>query len=159
MYGFLCNPLLRRVALFDISFEGYTIPQGTPVMLPVNSYNFLEENFPEAVIFKPERFLKEGVNYQCDTPNYTFGVGHHTCPGSILARMMLKLVAVVFLDKFNAISDEVQSFKPSYPRGKPDKETRLHSVLTTDTFYFPVPEDLLRYNSFTARALATKNTP
>jgi hypothetical protein len=62
---------------------------------------------------------------------------------------MLKLVAVTLLEQFDTISEASQSYKPFYPRGK-DK-IRTPSDLTADAFYFSVPEDLLRYGSFTAR--------
>lgn len=211
MYGFLSNPQLRRVALLDIQFENYTIPKGTPVILPLHSCNFLEEQFSDPHLFQPERFLNiksrsggylssndvksESFDEKRKT-SYSFGVGHHTCPGDILARMMLKLVAVSLLEQFDTTSETTQSFKPVYPRGKKEKRSKnwswswnwsqktntyteeeeegIHVAYTStntstntststsstschvtaaenEDFFFPVPEDLLRYESFISR--------
>lgn len=178
MYGFLSTPQLRRIALFDIQFENYKIPKGTPVVLPLHSHNFMDEHFEDAQLFKPERFLKGGYKSSSSSKNmnttedrttsFTFGVGHHTCPGDILARMLLKLFAVTLLEQFDTLSETSQSFKPVYPRGKKEQswggswlqrtstiktgegEAPVH-VLGEEAFNFPVPEDLLRYDSFIVR--------
>mgnify|MGYP003385246509 CR=1 FL=1 len=166
MYGFLGSPQLRRIALFDIPFENYTIPKGTPVILPLNSHNFLEDHFADPYVFKPERFLEGGSFFSKEEKSavesdrktsFSFGIGHHTCPGDLLARMLLKLVAVSLLEQFDTSSEITQSFKPVYPRGKKEKmwgwgcNQGENVVAAEEKFFFPVPEDMLKYESFTAR--------
>jgi cytochrome P450 len=151
MYGFLGNPNMKRVALFDISFENYTIPKGTPVLFPLNSPNFKDENFEDASLFKPERHLK-GPRSSDDRSSFSFGVGHHTCPGDNMSRNMLKMVAATLLTQFDSFADPLQSFKPVYPRGKATRNN--FPELGTETFYFPVPEDMMRYERFNPRKLS-----
>jgi cytochrome P450 len=141
IYGFLRRNTLKRVALFDLEFDEYTIPKGTPVYLPLGTLNFNEENFHSATTFDPLRFMPGGVNHDTDGA-YSFGLGHHICPGAILARSILMVFAFTLLEGFDTSAKLDQSFEPVFQR-----------VFTSSSsnVAFPYPADGLVYTSVTPR--------
>jgi cytochrome P450 len=84
---------LPRVALSDLTFEGYTFPAGTPVFLAVGGGHHMESVFPDADSFRPQRFGRpsQGGNGQVQGLT-TFGGGRRTCLGARLAVAELKLL-------------------------------------------------------------------
>lgn len=143
IYGFLQTNTLKRVSLFDIDFEGHTIPKGMPIYLPLSSLNFSEDFFLGSTTFDPLRFMVGGTNYDTGG-SYSFGIGHHACPGASLARGVMKVFAFSLLEGFDFTAVPNQSYEPFFQRGtksiKNDKDT-----------YFPIPVDGLIYQSFTPR--------
>ena len=157
VYGFLSHPNLCRVALLDIEFEGHVIPKGTPVYLPLHSLNFEEEYFPNARIFDPLRFMEGGVNKKTGG-SYTFGVGHHACPGGVFARALVKLFAFSLLNNFD-FSAESHAQEPVHPRASMMVfgQNKKSGAAVSDSHYFPVPSGGLKYSVFTARKQISTN--
>eukprot|EP00602_Paraphysomonas_sp_CaronLab_P007226 CAMPEP_0185035058 /NCGR_PEP_ID=MMETSP1103-20130426/25735_1 /TAXON_ID=36769 /ORGANISM="Paraphysomonas bandaiensis, Strain Caron Lab Isolate" /LENGTH=363 /DNA_ID=CAMNT_0027571971 /DNA_START=414 /DNA_END=1502 /DNA_ORIENTATION=- len=143
VYGCLECPNQRRVAMFDIDFEGTCIPKGTPVFLSLSSLNFEEDYFPKASIFDPLRYLPGGENY-ASGGSYTFGLGHHACPGAVFVRVLLKLFVFSILERFDFTADPNQSYAPSYPR-KWGLFTNSGKSKVDRLKYYPVPEDRMMY--------------
>jgi cytochrome P450 len=151
VYGFLNNPNLKRVALFDIEFEGHVIPIGTRVYLPIQSLNFEEDYFPSANTFDPLRFMDGGVN-QKNGGSYTFGLGHHACPGGVFTRALVKLFTFTLLNNFD-FSAVNQIHMRAYPRATTLKigKKRQPGVNLPPVHYFPVPQSGITYQQFIAR--------
>jgi cytochrome P450 len=141
IYGFFRQNSLKRVSLFDLEFEGFTIPKGTPVHLPLQSLNFSEEYFPCSTTFDPLRFMPGGANHETDG-NYSFGVGHHLCPGAMLARSVMMVFAFTLLEGFDVVGKVDQSFEPKFQRA---------IVSSSASVAFPFPADGLIYTSITSR--------
>lgn len=143
IYGFLRQNTLKRVAIFDIEFDEYTIPKGTPVYLPLSTLNFNEEIFHSASTFDPLRFMPGGYNHETDG-NLSFGLGHHLCPGATLARSIMMVFAFTLLEGFDVVAKLEQSFEPVFRRV-------LTSTSSSSTVPFPFPSDGLIYTSITPR--------
>lgn len=87
--------------------------------------------------------MSGGTNYDTGG-SYSFGIGHHACPGAALARAIIKIFAFALLEGFDFIAVPDQSFEPVFQRGTKS------SAFTKDT-YFPIPSDGLMYQSITPR--------
>jgi cytochrome P450 len=150
LFGFLDKPFLKRVALFDINFEGKLIPKDTIVYLPLSSLNFDDTFFPLASTFDPLRFTPGGANELKDPPSFTFGVGHHSCPGAMFVRAIMKLFLFTLLDGFDTSALRTQSFAPRFPR---DPLLSFKLGRRSPPAHYPVPEDGMMFSTFTARPL------
>ena len=100
----VCSETLRiyPVAMFtfprrvneEISIEGYDLKQGMTVMGCIYLTHHREDLYPEAYLFKPERFLERQFSPYEYLP---FGGGARRCVGVALAQLELKLVLVEIL--------------------------------------------------------------
>lgn len=63
----------RRV-LRDTMLCGYAIPKDTTILMNVFCNNMNAEIYPEPTLFKPERFIKNGI-FQLDENLILFGKG------------------------------------------------------------------------------------
>ncbi|TFK41770.1 cytochrome P450 [Crucibulum laeve] len=92
----------RRVMEDDI-YENYQFPAGT-VFIP-NAWAMLhdEEEYPDSLTFKPERFLKDGkLNPEVRDPaSLAFGFGRRACPGSHIAQSTMWLTFASILSTFD----------------------------------------------------------
>ncbi|XP_046739159.1 methyl farnesoate epoxidase-like [Diprion similis] len=82
----------RRV-LRETKLSGYTIPQEATVILNIWSIHMNPEYYSEPDVFKPERFLQNGV-FVPDKNLIFFGEGKRRCPGETLARCAIFLIFV-----------------------------------------------------------------
>jgi cytochrome P450 len=100
----------------DVELGGVRIPKGTFLML-LTSYGALqEENFIDALRFKPKRWLNPSStgcphNRQAFLP---FGSGPRFCPGRSLAMMEIKIAMAMVCRNFTVMRDET---------GQPVRET------------------------------------
>ncbi|QBD83556.1 cytochrome P450 [Ktedonosporobacter rubrisoli] len=72
----------QRTAIADITLDGVTIPQGSPVILMLAAANRDPERFPD-----PERFIPD----RQDNEHFGFGDGIHYCFGAPLARLEVQI--------------------------------------------------------------------
>lgn len=143
IYGFLQTTQMKRIALCDIDFEGVHIPQGTPVFLPLSSLNFSEDFFPCSTTFDPLRFMPGGANHETGG-SYSFGIGHHACPGAGLARAIMKVFAFTLLEGFDFAATPEQSYEPIFQR------STISSKYSKSTV-FPIPAGGMMYSTFSPR--------
>ena len=90
--------ILLRIVMEEIELAGHTIPVGTMVAASPRVSNRIEEDFPDAELFDPGRYLdprqEDLVNRWTWIP---FGAGKHRCVGSAFAMMQLKAIFSVIL--------------------------------------------------------------
>jgi sterol 14-demethylase len=93
--------ILLRIVMEEIELAGHTIPVGTMVAASPRVSNRIEEDFPDAELFDPSRYLdprqEDLVNRWTWIP---FGAGKHRCVGSAFAMMQLKAIFSVILRDF-----------------------------------------------------------
>lgn len=83
-----------RYAVEDIELDGYTIPQGSSVLLSEESANVDEAVFEDPFTLDIRR---------PDNHHMTFGAGLHYCVGAALARMELQVATETLLRRFPGI--------------------------------------------------------
>jgi cytochrome P450 len=90
---FMIAPITLRTAAKTFDFCGYTIQEGTNVMIANGVTHFLPEFFPDPYTFRIDRESRERVPYSY-TP-YTLGA--HTCLGAGIAESLLMLTIASLL--------------------------------------------------------------
>lgn len=101
-------PFLALEALRDVTINQIQIPKGTPVFLLLRPKGMEDSEFPEAVQFKPERWL----NYSHHENPYhrksflPFGGGPRLCPGRSLALLEIRLAVSMICRHFDVVSTE-----------------------------------------------------
>ena len=97
---------LIRGVIEDIEFDGYLIPAGWNVMIMPLLTHRLPEIYAEPDLFDPDRFAPPREE---DTKQpYSligFGGGAHSCIGVEFAKMEMKLILGILLDKYDLVSD------------------------------------------------------
>ncbi|KAF2143917.1 uncharacterized protein K452DRAFT_247434 [Aplosporella prunicola CBS 121167] len=86
---------LPRATVRDIVYDGRVIPAGTTVFLNAWACNMDPTTWPDARVFRPERWLEYP-----DAPLFTYGLGYRMCAGSLLANRELYLVLARTLKAF-----------------------------------------------------------
>lgn len=107
------TPVLFMEPNHDVDIGGVHIPKGTLLMLATRHGALQEENFIDALAFKPERWLDA---YPATCPhnrhaNLPFGAGPRFCPGRNLALLEIKM-AMAMLCKHFTIS-QIDSAEPT----------------------------------------------
>ena len=78
---------VMREALHDVEIDGYLVPKGTNVVVPIYTLHRNPRYFPEPETFDPDRFLPEREK---ELPRYAylpFGAGPRICIGNYFAMM------------------------------------------------------------------------
>ena len=93
--------ILMRLVQEDFDLLGRTIPAGTVLAASPRVSNRIEEDFPNADEFHPERYIDPR---QEDLQNrwtwIPFGAGKHRCVGNAFAMMQMKAIFSVLLRDF-----------------------------------------------------------
>lgn len=90
--------LLLRVAQSDQEVLGHRIPAGTMVGCGLAVSNRIEEDFPDADAFRPERYVAPREEDLLHRWTWVpFGAGRHRCVGANFAMMQLKAIFSVLL--------------------------------------------------------------
>src|SRR5205814_10249589 len=93
-------PLIRllRVAKRDLEVEGYRIEAGKLVGATPAVSNRLPEDFPDADVFDPSRYLDPRIEDAANPWTWIpFGAGRHRCIVAAFAMMQLKAIFSVLL--------------------------------------------------------------
>uniref|UniRef100_I1QTZ9 Cytochrome P450 n=1 Tax=Oryza glaberrima TaxID=4538 RepID=I1QTZ9_ORYGL len=82
------SPMLYRVALRDVEYRGYTIPEGWKVIVWIRSLHVDPKYYDDPLSFNPDRWDKAAKlgTYQ------VFGGGERICAGNMLARLQLTIM-------------------------------------------------------------------
>jgi len=93
--------ILMRLVQEDFELLGHTIPAGTVIAASPRVSNRIEEDFPRAEEFDPDRYIDPR---QEDLQNrwtwIPFGAGKHRCVGNAFAMMQMKAIFSVILRDF-----------------------------------------------------------
>nr|CAD7407531.1 unnamed protein product [Timema poppensis] len=92
-------PVLTRVLPEDIAVHSYKIPQGTCVLMTSHVTCLREENFEDALKFKPERWLvsDQDIHPFAAIP---FGYGPRSCLGRGIAELQLWMTVAKVIRNF-----------------------------------------------------------
>ena len=77
-------PFIERQSAEDFDLNGYTIPAGVSVSLQIYALHRNEECFPDALEFKPERFLPDEADGRHPFAFVPFSAGPRNCIGHYL---------------------------------------------------------------------------
>lgn len=94
--------LVPRKAIRDTNFMGYIIPKDTQVFVNAWAIQKDEENWEDALSFKPKRFLNSKIGFKgLNFEFLPFGAGRRICPGLPLVENMMPLILASLLHRFD----------------------------------------------------------
>ena len=110
--------ILMRVVQEDFELLSHTIPAGTVIAASPRVSNRIEEDFPRADEFDPERYMDPR---QEDLQNrwtwIPFGAGKHRCVGNAFAMMQMKAIFSVILRDFEFTpAQPVESYRDDFTK-------------------------------------------
>ncbi|KAJ5103775.1 hypothetical protein N7532_004304, partial [Penicillium argentinense] len=103
---------IPHYATADVNYKGYTIPKNCIIAIQQYPIHYDPSIFPEAEIFKPERYLghphRAGVYAASANPrerdHWDFGAGRRICPGMHLAENSLFITISKILWAFQVLA-------------------------------------------------------
>ncbi|KAL3887163.1 hypothetical protein ACJMK2_027113 [Sinanodonta woodiana] len=90
----------------EIIFRGYRIPQGTTVLVNLDSVLRDPSIFGDPDVFRPERFLDADGHITKPQEHIPFSMGRRVCIGESVARMELFLFLATLVQKFEFLPVE-----------------------------------------------------
>lgn len=93
--------MLARKAAADFEWQGYRIPKDDWVILAPSISHRMPDIFPEPDAFRPQRFdAEDGDNRLESNSLIGFGGGMHRCAGVNFARMEMKVIVAILLQRY-----------------------------------------------------------
>ncbi|XP_071999889.1 cytochrome P450 2K4-like [Engystomops pustulosus] len=99
-FGDIAPTTVPHVASEDVTFRGYFIPKGTPILPILHSIHMDKEYFERPEEFYPEHFLDSEGNFKKNEAFIPFSLGKRSCAGETMARMELFLFFTYLLQHF-----------------------------------------------------------
>ncbi|KAL3887168.1 hypothetical protein ACJMK2_027118 [Sinanodonta woodiana] len=90
----------------EIIFRGYHIPQGTTVLVNLDSVLRDPSTFKDPDVFRPERYLDEDGQITKPEEHIPFSIGRRVCLGESVARMELFIFIASLVQKFEFVPAE-----------------------------------------------------
>ncbi|XP_070825552.1 cytochrome P450 27C1 [Chaetodon trifascialis] len=91
-----------RITQDDLVVGGYFIPKGTQLALCHYSTSLDEENFPDALDFRPDRWIRKDSTDRVDNfGSIPFGYGIRSCIGKRIAELEMHLVLTRLIQRFH----------------------------------------------------------
>ncbi|KAL3887167.1 hypothetical protein ACJMK2_027117 [Sinanodonta woodiana] len=90
----------------EIIFRGYRIPQGTTVLVNLDSVLRDPSTFRDPDVFRPERFIDADGHLTKPEEHIPFSIGRRVCLGESVARMELFLFIASLVQKFEFVPEE-----------------------------------------------------
>lgn len=96
-------PFLRKNVGDDIFVDQKCVPHGVYVMFPTADLHGNSCFYPEPNKFNPENFSADAVHkrQQYGTTFLGWGAGRHVCPGRRAAQIIIKIIVILILSKFD----------------------------------------------------------
>ncbi|XP_073320989.1 cytochrome P450 27C1 [Pagrus major] len=103
-----------RITQDDLVVGGYFIPKGTQLALCHYSTSLEEENFPDALDFRPERWIRKHTADRVDNfGSIPFGYGIRSCIGRRIAELEMHLLLTRLIQRFHIgmspLTDDVKA--------------------------------------------------
>ncbi|GMH26616.1 hypothetical protein Nepgr_028459 [Nepenthes gracilis] len=93
--------LIPRKVDEDVELSGFVVPRSSQVLVNVWAMGRDPDLWPDADLFKPERFLPSRVDYKGhDFELLPFGAGRRMCPGMSLATRLLQQILGSLINSF-----------------------------------------------------------
>ncbi|KAM3930522.1 cytochrome P450 2K4-like [Leptodactylus fuscus] len=99
-FGDIAPTTVPHAASQDVTFRGYFIPKGTPILPILHSIHKDKEYFEKPDGFYPEHFLDSEGNFRKNEAFIPFSIGKRSCAGETLAKMELFLFFTSLLQHF-----------------------------------------------------------
>ncbi|KAI0328373.1 CyP450 monooxygenase [Cubamyces sp. BRFM 1775] len=118
----------------DLEYRGHLIPKGTLIIYNIWAYSRDSRHYPDPEVFRPERFLMNGLPSPdvLDPFAFVFGYGRRQCPGRHLAETSL----------FISVATALHTLSIAAPLGADGKPTRLQGKMTSSFISYPEPFDV-----------------
>ena len=92
----------------DIKYDdGFVIPKGTPVILPLAQVLKDNELWEDSDTFNPDRFRQNGIQYPYQFSPFGFA-GGRVCPGKYFAQIEVQYAVATIFKNFNVTVDKNQ---------------------------------------------------
>lgn len=95
--------ILGRKTIEKDVIDGYEIPAGTNVIMPIYVVHHDEQYWENPSIFNPDRFTFENVKLQHKYAYFPFGGGPRLCIGNNFAIQEMQVVIVMVLQKYRIV--------------------------------------------------------
>lgn len=92
--------VIPRTAIADDEIDGYRIPKGSTVTVPVNAVHHDERWWPDPERYDPARFIGEAGKARPRFAYLPFGAGQRVCIGMSFALMEATLIAALMAQRF-----------------------------------------------------------
>ena len=107
---------LRRNVREDITIGGKVVKRGDFLTYPISEVHLNPEYYPEPHKYDPGRWLRPDPVPNVVYPYLGWGAGRHPCPGMKVAKLEMKLIAAMFLMRYEYdLVDEAGKFPSSLP--------------------------------------------
>jgi cytochrome P450 len=90
-----------RIAVQDIALNGYTIKQGSYVMLSGAVSHYLPQFYKDPCVFDPERYHAPRNEHRQKHAYAPYGIGAHLCLGAGVAEVQFPLNVALLIKKFD----------------------------------------------------------
>ncbi|XP_066451859.1 cytochrome P450 2F2-like [Eleutherodactylus coqui] len=97
--GDIAPTTIAHAASQDVTFRGYFIPKGTPIIPVLHSIHKDKDYFEKPDEFYPEHFLDSEGNFKKNKAFIPFSIGRRSCAGETLAKMELFLFFTCLLQQ------------------------------------------------------------
>ena len=92
--------VIPRTAVEDDVIDGYRIPRGSSVLIPIYRLHHDPRFWPDPEVFDPTRFMPENARRHHRSAYLPFGGGRRICIGSSFALMEATLIAASMSREF-----------------------------------------------------------
>jgi cytochrome P450 len=94
-------PGITRTAVKDFEFEGFTVQEGSTVLVAMSVPHFMAEIFPAPQRFDLTRFTAPRNEHKAPGAYMPFGLGPHACLGAGAAQVQMVVVVAQLLHQFD----------------------------------------------------------
>jgi len=92
--------VIPRTAIEDDEIDGYSIPRGSTVLIPIYRLHHDERFWPRPEVFDPQRFMPENARHHHRSAYLPFGGGRRICIGMGFALMEATLITAAMSRDF-----------------------------------------------------------